>query len=467
MSAGEVDQALALPAEEVVERLLAIREDQWYERKSGRISARDLAIPLVALANAEGGTVVVGLSNGEIDGVAATRINELRQVAHDFTVPVVRMHPTEVVDPRSGRTLLLLSVEPGELVHETSKGECYLRVGDESRRLTYAQRRELEFDRGHAPYDGTPTDADIEDLDAEAVGQYQRMLGSSTVDLMLRARNLRTRDGRLNVAGYLLFGEHPQDLFPNAYVRVLRYTGVDRGTGSSLTLADDGDLRCEGSIPRQVDAAARAVDAWVPRRRTLTESGRFQGTSIIPRDAWLEGLVNAVVHRSYSMSGDCVRVEIFPDRLEITSPGRFPGLADPTKPLAISRHARNPRIARVCSDLGITQELGEGIRRIFAEMRRRGLTDPLYTQSAGAVRLSLSSADAVPADVRAELPARALAVLDALRVADRPLGTGQVAELLGMARPTAGRHLHLLRDAGLVVWDGESAKDPRATWRLS
>ncbi len=175
--------------------------------------------------------------------------------------------------------------------------------------------------------------------------------------------------------------------------------------------------------------------------------------------------MNAVVHRSYSMSGDHVRVEIFPNRIEITSPGRFPGLADPTHPLSVSRHARNPRIARVCSDLGITQELGEGIRRIFAEMRRRGLTDPIYSQTPAAVRLTLSSADSVSAEIRAALPKGALAILDSLRSAARPLGTGQIAELAGVARPTAGRHLQALRDAGSCCGTASHLRT-RATWRV-
>jgi len=167
------------------------------------------------------------------------------------------------------------------------------------------------------------------------------------------------------------------------------------------------------------------------------------------------------------MAGDHVRVEIFPNRIEIASPGRFPGLADPTRPLDISRYARNPRLARVCSDLGIAQELGEGIRRIYAEMRARGLTEPVYTQTASAVRLSLFFADAVPAAVRDRLPSGALRMLDVLRTAARPLGTGQVAEALGVTRPTASRHLQRLQAAGLVRWDGQSPKDPRATWRLT
>ncbi len=187
---------------------------------------------------------------------------------------------------------------------------------------------------------------------------------------------------------------------------------------------------------------------------------------IIPKDAWLEGLVNAVVHRSYSLSGDHVRVEIFPNRVEITSPGRFPGLANPADPESISRNARNPRIARVCADLGVTQEPGEGIRRIFAEMRRVGLSEPLYLQAPEAVRLTLLASNAVPESIAREVGPQAMRLLDALRRAHRPLGTGQIAELSGTARPTALRRLNALRDAGLVVWEGRSANDPRATWRV-
>lgn len=115
------------------------------------------------------------------------------------------------------------------------------------------------------------------------------------------------------------------------------------------------------------------IDELVPAHRALGNVGIFERTPIIPRDAWLEGLVNAIVYRSYSNAGDHIRVEIFPNRIEITSPGRFPGFADPTDPESISRNARNPRIARVCADLGITQELGEGIRGTSREMRRVGL----------------------------------------------------------------------------------------------
>jgi hypothetical protein len=138
---------------------------------------------------------------------------------------------------------------------------------------------------------------------------------------------------------------------------------------SGSVLYAGGDVRCEGSIPEQIAKAAKVIEEWVPRVQALAPSGRFEPRPIIPRDVWLEGLVNAVLHRSYCMAGDHVRVEIFPNRIEIENPGRFPGLTDPSKPLSISRYARNPRVVRVCSDLGIARELGEGIKRIFGEMR--------------------------------------------------------------------------------------------------
>lgn len=461
----DVDRILALPPAEAVAALADLSENQWFERKSGRIAARDLAVPLVALANAEGGHVVVGLHGGVADGIAQARVNALRQAAHDFTVPAVRANVTELTSA-DGRMVLVLRVHPGDQAHETAKGDCYLRVGDESRRLGYAQRRELEYDRGSAPFDGTVVDAEARDLSPAQVTAYQDLIGAASPEGMLAARDLRTRDGRLTVAAWLLFAERPQSIFPSAHVRILRYADVEPGTGAGMTLYAGGDLRCEGSIPAQIEEAAKVIERWIPKIQALAPSGRFEPRPIIPRDVWLEGLVNAVLHRSYSMAGDHIRVAIFPNRVEIENPGRFPGLADPSHPLAVSRYARNPRIARVSSDLGIARELGEGIKRIFAQMRAMGLTDPIYTQTTGSVRLLLSSADALPEDVRRALPKGARLVLDAMRVAARPLSTGQVTELVGVARPTAIRHLQQLRDAGLVVWEGQSLRDPRASWRL-
>jgi ATP-dependent DNA helicase RecG len=305
-------------------------------------------------------------------------------------------------------------------------------------------------------------------LDGKLLANYKsRVPASSSIKGLLRARGLITRNGEITKGGYLLFGEHPQDAFPQAYVRILRFLTTERGTGARLGIEEGADFRIEGPIPRIVQAAQSKIEELIPRRRALSEAGTFEGTPIVPRDAWLEGLVNAVIHRSYSLSGDHIRVEIYPNRIEIESPGRFPGLADPSKPLQVSRFARNPRIARVCADLRIGQELGEGIKRIFEEMRRVGLTDPVYQQTAGSVKLSLAAIRRLDRRLAARLPSGSEHVLDVMRAADGPLGTGQLAELLALSRPALLYRLRALQSEDLIRWVGKSKQDPRAVWVLT
>lgn len=471
MSTNTVERALESGISSVGAQLLAIPEDQWFERKSVRVAPKDFAVALVALANAEGGTVVVGLHDGRVEGTRSQtkQMNGLRQAALDLASPPVRVRFDQKAcetSPGHIDALLIARVEPGETVHELSNGECYLRVGDSSKRLSFAQRQELHYDRGYAKFDGEPiAGSSVSQLDQELLHNYRESAGASgTHARLLRARGLLSPKDEVTNAGFLLFAAHPEEQFPQAHVRVLRYRGTERGTGRGMHLDDDSDSRIEGPIPRVIIEASSAIRRWQPRRRALGDSGRFEGAPVVPEDVWLEGLVNAVIHRSYNLGGDHIRVEIFSDRIEIESPGRFPGLADPTRPLEISRYARNPRIARVCTDLKISLELGEGIKRMFSEMRDRGLADPVYNQLQGSVRLVLSGLSRLNPEVEARLPRGAMEVVNTLRRAGQPLGTGEIQEVLALSRPTVTKYLAALKAEGLVVWSGKSPQDPRATW---
>jgi ATP-dependent DNA helicase RecG len=457
-----IESVLDLEATEAIEALAHMPEDQWFDRKSGRIQAKDLAIPLVAFANAEGGHLVVGIDNGNADGVTPGRANAIRQAAIDFTEPPVKMAVSELETPE-GKLLLVLRIASGDYVHATSKGECFLRVGDESRRLTFAQQKELEYDLGTSSFDIQPVDADLGDLNQDSYVAYQRLIGASSVESALRARGLLDRDGRVTVAAWLLFADQPGALFPSAHVRVLKYADRERGTGSRMTLMAGHDIRFDGPLPEQIAKATRLIDEWIPNLSRLGDDGRFRDAPIIPHKAWEEGLINAVIHRSYSMHGDHIRVEIFPNRIEIANPGRFPGAPNLRDPMSVVRFARNPRIARAMSDMGIARELGEGIRRMFEHMETAGLTDPIYQQSSMGVKLTLMD-QPLPAALRETLPEKALTILAVLQEASRPLSTAQVADASGVSRPTTTRLLKRMRDSGAVAWKGQSPKDPHATW---
>lgn len=468
MSTVPAEKALARPPAEVGTALLELVEDQWLERKSARISPRDLADALIGFANADGGLVVVGLHDGEVEGVdgGLARLNDQMQANIDFCVPPVRTKGRLVECINSaGKADHLLAVEiaPSEMVHANQKDEVFLRVGDENRRLSFAQRQELLYDKGQASYEARPVPAASFDcLNQELLDQYVSAVGASDRMRLLRARGLATKT-ELTIAGCLLFGAAPQEFFPEAFIRVLRWRGRERGSGAHQQLLHDRLI--EGPIPLQLLKARDLVQEFQPTRRALLADGKFGAVPLVPEDAWLEGIVNAAVHRSYSAAGDHIRIEIFDDRIEISSPGRFPGLVDLSEPLETTRFARNPRIARVCADLNFGQELGEGIRRMFEEMRAAGLNDPIYRQTSGSVQLILL-AEPVDRRLEARLPENARRITNALREAER-LSTGEVAELLKVSRPVAQRELAALKEAEIIEWVGKSSRDPRAFWRLA
>lgn len=463
-----LEQALGLPAPERGRALLELREDQWFERKSARVSARDLADDAIGFANAEGGIIVIGLSEGTVEGIAAAanRVNEWRQASLDFTVPAVPAHArfVECINAKGDDDqVLVLEIDTSDKVHANRRDEVFLRVGDENRRLTFAQRQELLYDKGQATFEATTVaDASLDELDDELLASYAAAVRHLEPVRLLTARGLVTQSGQVTVGGILLFGATPQTRFPETSVRVLRYRGTERGTGARQQLLDD--VRCEGPVPTLLLQARQEIFSRVPTRQALGTDGRFEAVGLIPEDAWLEGLVNAVVHRSYSVMGDHIRVEIFDDRIEIESPGRFPGIADPADPLRVTRFARNPRIARVCADLRFGQELGEGIRRMFEEMRLAGLADPTYHQTAGSVRLTLLS---TPIDRHLEerLPSGARQLVRLIRESGRA-STGDLVTATKVSRPVVIKQLRALQEAGIIDWVGNSPQDPRAFWRL-
>jgi len=449
-------------------QLATLPEDQWFERKSARVQAKDVAVALIGMANAEGGTVVIGLHGGAVEGVrrSGRRGNDWRQAPVDHVVPPVRATFSElaVVDDRGEQDeVLVVVVDPSDRVHATVRDEVYLRVGDETRRLTYAQRQELEFDKGQSTFEASPARSTARgDLDERALAVFAAALGHPDPERLLAARGLLARDGRLTIGAALLFAPDPQVEVPEASVRVLRHRGSARTAGRRQQIVHDA--RIEGPLPAQIESAQRVVAELLPTRRALNREGRFEDVGAIPRDAWLEGVVNAVTHRSYSVAGDHFRVEIFDDRLEIESPGRFPGTVDLHGLADITRYARNPRIARVLADLGFGQELGEGIRRMFEEMRLAGLDSPLYRQTAGSVRLTLS-AEPVDREMEDRLPPAARSLVRMIREEDRP-STGDLTAATGRSRPTVLRDLRALEEAGVIERVGTSRKDPRAYWRL-
>jgi len=157
MPPAQVERAMTTSPDSVGPALAALKEDQWFERKSARIQARDLADWLVGFANADGGTIVVGLQGGKTEATDRwpDRRNDQMQASLDFCDPPVRIRHRLVDcinDLGQPDHLLAIEVRPGDVVHTNKKDQVFLRVGDENRHLSFQQRQELVYDKGQANY---------------------------------------------------------------------------------------------------------------------------------------------------------------------------------------------------------------------------------------------------------------------------------------------------------------------------
>lgn len=466
-----------------VEEVLTRREDQWFDRKSARIEARALADRMIGFANADGGRIAIGVHDGAIEGVndRPEHLNDLLQAAIDFSVPAVR-HSVLFVDCVNRRNqpdrILVLDVEASEQIHRNVRQECFLRVGDENRRLGPQEERELAFDKGEAVFDSTIVrDLVREDLDIAAIEDYAERIGATDISALMRSRGLyydaSHRTG-VTQAGWLLFGKVPPVW---SYIRYLRYSGTSIETGVRSNQTED--ITLQGTIPTLIEQAKALLTGQIGTVIRLTASGRFERVPSLPEFAWLEAIVNAVTHRSYGMQGDGIRVTQFDDRLEVESPGRLPGLVR-VQNIRNSRFSRNPHIARVLAEMtGYVRELNEGVNRMFEEMARYGLPDPLFRVTETSVRVILRNQPAPDRPTEGEVIRTVLALLERRLGADRvqllvrafrerrELRTADLVGLLGVSAPTARNYLRLLAETGLIVRSHRSTTDPTAVWRIT
>ena len=127
-----------------------------------------------------------------------------------------------------------------------------------------------------------------------------------------------------------------------------------------------------------------------------------------PEFAWQEGIVNAVAHREYALTGSYIKVTMYDDRLEIESPGKLPNIVT-VENIRETRFSRNPRISRVLTEMGWVRELNEGVKRIYSDMERFFLEAPIYShktqknevvQRLRSVRKSIYCADSAQRECR-------------------------------------------------------------------
>lgn len=370
-----------------IEEMCTTTEKQQFDRKSAKIEATAIATPIIAFANADGGTLAVGIEDkGEITGIDdyMTNINDILRASYDYCQPSI-MVETETIDcidskGRENHILLLHVPQSGEL-HANHRDEVFLRVGDKSKKLTFDERLQLMYSKGARYYENEPVyGSSIDDIDMESVAEYCQRIGYRKTPeeyIMQNKKFVVSVNGRQEMSGaaILLFGKNPQLFFERARVRFIRYEGTEAKVGAAMNVIKD---KCfEGRILDLTEKTIEYVRSQIKEHTYLGADARFVTEPEYPEFVWKELIVNAITHRDYSIKGTDIQIKMFDDHLTVESPGTLPGIVRLNNMREI-HFSRNPKIAELLHEYEYVREFGEGVDRMYLEMKEAGLPEPEY-----------------------------------------------------------------------------------------
>ena len=416
-----------------IEEILAKDEKQIFDRKSIHIKPADLSDTLCAFANADGGTVAIGISDKHrrIEGVDyyVEQLNDLLRTPIDFCNPTIPV-TTEMVECINceGKPdhVLLMHIEASPLFHANQADDAFIRVGDKSKKLNFEDRMALMYAKGVRYYEDEPVaDASIEDLDLDFVRDYCKKIGySKSPEEYLRENKkyITEKDGKekVSVAAILLFGKNPQNFFPRAFIRFIRYDGTEAKVGKDMNVIKD--VIFEGRILDQVEKAVDFIKIQMKEKTYLGHDGIFVTEEEYSEFVRTEIVVNAAAHRDYGINGTDIQIKMFDDRLEVDSPGTFAGMVKKEN-IRYTHFSRNPKIAAFLKDYGYVKEYGEGVDRMCRELEAIGLPDPIFNNSTFILKTTVMSAsyqklpidEVKVADSNQKLPIDEAKVADSVR----------------------------------------------------
>ena len=376
-------------------------EDSTTEFKRDDIQNHDLAKALVAFLNLEGGTVLLGVEDdGRISGTFRERLDEwIAELCRVNIEPPIVPLLSWVRDAEPSRDILAIRVtrgpdKPYACVHR-GRRTYYIRVSNTSREASREELERMYQASGHLNYGLKPVPgASLEAFDLRRLRDYLTRVLNAPVpaeddlgswEVLLRNIELMTASsGQIvgTIAGLLLFGIVPNRYVPQSGVRAVCFTGTEP---DYATRADEylrGPMVPLGSADGSMIESGLVDRAWDFVRRNTTPTARLEGARRIddweyPESVIREAVVNALLHRDYSIAGTDIMLSIFSNRLEIQSPGKLPNTVTVDGMKLGVRYARNQTLVNVMRDYGYVDARGMGIRsKIIPGMLSHNGTEP-------------------------------------------------------------------------------------------
>lgn len=319
-----------------------------------------------AFANGRGGKLIFGVKEDN----TILGLSDYQEVSENISEIIkIKMDPNPEFDMEikefDGKVILILSVFAGKntpyFVVDGGTRTAYKRVGNQSVPANRIDLFNLSLKGEHISYDSLESKKRLEDVRFKELSiEYKNRTEKEFEDKDLKSFGLVNDEGNLTIAG-ALFADNYQVY--QSRVFCTRWNGLTKANGRMDAL---DDIEFEGNIIYLLKAS---LDFVKRNSKKMWKKGPVYRIEYpeYPERAVQEALVNALIHRDYSVVGSEVHVDIYDDRLEIYSPG---GMYDGTfvqdlNPLNVSSIRRNPIIADAFARMDLMERRGSGLRKII------------------------------------------------------------------------------------------------------
>jgi len=350
-----------------------------------KADAKQIAETLVAFANTDGGTLVVGLDEAGKPNlkIGAEALAKALREADAQCSPSVVSGNWEPVDLEDGQIVHALRIPRSIELHALTDGRVLIREELRNRPLGGQEILKLASAKSTGDFESEPVPgATKDDFSRKMIDEYLAKRAERTkrpyngkIDDLLREIGAIDNADRPTVSGIMLFSDYPQHWIPQSGIVFAKFVGkTPRGDNGLAGYTRREELT--GSLPRLIEAAWNLI--WSEMAVGAVVKGlEREETYEYPQFAVREGIVNAICHRDYRLKGRRIELRMYADRLEVISPGGLPGFI--TIDNIVDEHfSRNPRIVNGLFQWGYIEELGLGIDRMMEEMEQAGHRPPSF-----------------------------------------------------------------------------------------
>jgi ATP-dependent DNA helicase RecG len=441
-------------------------ESHFFDKKSFSIKGVKVQKIAVALANADGGEFIIGIADEKEEPdpskrwQGASKIEDLNshlQAVFEVTPSLDLKYEILKCEDKPGYTLRVL-IEKSSEVHKTADGTVYQRQGAQSLPIKDPQKiTQLSFAKGATSFE----DQIIKDVPAEQIAESVELISflndyspkTDPLEFCINQNLLDYKTWETKVAAALLFHSYPSAIIPRkCAVKITRYeTKEDDPERDHLA----EQVTIEGALYPLINDTINAVKKIMSSVRVWTHDG-LKILDYPPEAIW-EVVVNALIHRDYSISDD-TQILIYNNRIEILSPGRLPGYVT-VENILDARYARNSKIVRTLNRYkeAPNKDLGEGLNTTFQKMKEWGLRPPEIIEDKNYVKVILPH---IP------LAAPTEAILNFLS-SNEKITNQQARDITGIKSENLVKvEFYKLRDAGLIERVPD-LKGPISAWQLT